>query len=341
MQPRCRRPSPAAGEPDPDAGFPALSGHNQRVQNDPGQVESAAVDPPLAQTWRSAFANRLLATAFAGQAGLYARLRPGYPAVAIDLAIPAGASRILDLGAGTGKLTGPVLARGPQVIAVEPLEAMLAELRRAFPAAIAVAGTAEFIPLADASVDAIMVGQAFHWFDAARALPEMARVLRPGGTLTLLWNHDDAADPLVSAVQSALDRAGRPAGGSTGRAAGTDRIGEQANSTDTTNSAAKTGAGPAESVGTISSRWLETRAVPFAGDPMFADPELTEITWTREQSVEEYLGLQRTYSYVIRASNEVRATLDAEVRAILQGHQPDNQLVRIPVICQVWRSTCL
>ncbi len=92
-----------------------------------------------------------------------------------------------------------VLDRGLQVIAVEPLEAMLAELHRALPAAGAVAGAAEFIPLADSCVDAILVGQAFHWFDPARALPEMARVLRPGGTLTMLWNHDDETDPLVAA----------------------------------------------------------------------------------------------------------------------------------------------
>ncbi len=80
--------------------------------------------------------------------------------------------------------------------------------------------------------------------------------------------------------------------------------------------------------------------VPFAGDPLLTDPELTEITWTREQSVEDYVGLQHTYSYVIRAADEVRAMLDAEVRAILHRHQPGSRLVRIPVTCQVWRSTC-
>lgn len=288
--------------------------------------------PLPADSWRSAFANRSLATAFAGQAGLYARLRPGYPAAALELAVPAGASRVLDLGAGTGKLTGPILAGGIQVVAVEPLQAMLAELRRRFPAALAVSGTAEHIPLADGTVDAVLVGQAFHWFDPAKALPEMARVLRPGGALSLLWNHDDDTDPLVREVQSALDDAGRPAGGSTGRAAATGRTGTPVDPAD----ASKDRAAQAGSAGTV----LESRVPPFEGNSLLADPELTEITWTREQSIDDYLGLQQTYSYVIRASDQVRAHLDAEVRAILRRHQGGSQVIRIPVICQVWRSTC-
>ena len=294
------------------------------------------MDSPAANSWRTAFANRSLATAFADQAALYARLRPDYPAAAVALALPAGAARVLDLGAGTGKLTGAALARGTQVVAVEPLESMLAELHRRFPSALAVAGTAESIPLADSSVDAVLVGQAFHWFDPDRALPEIARVLRPGGTLGMLWNHDDDTDPLVLEVESALNRAGRPVGGSTGRAgatAGAAEPGQQPN--------AATGDGAAtESVGTISSIYLESRVAPFSEDPALTDPVLTEIAWNREQSVEDYLGLQHTYSYVIRASAEVRAVLDAEVRTILHRHQPDSAAVRIPVTCQVWRSTC-
>ena len=294
------------------------------------------MDSPAANSWRTAFANRSLATAFADQAALYARLRPDYPSAAVALALPAGAARVLDLGAGTGKLTGAALARGTQVVAVEPLESMLAELHRRFPAALAVAGAAESIPLADATVDAVWVGQAFHWFDPGRALPEIARVLRPGGTLCMLWNHDDDTDPLVLEVESALNRAGRPVGGSTGRAGATARAAEPGQQPN----AAKDDGAAAESVETISSIYLESRVAPFSGDPAFTDPVLTEIAWTREQSVEDYLGLQHTYSYVIRASAEVRAVLDVEVRAILHRHQPDSPTVRIPVTCQVWRSTC-
>ena len=310
--------------------------HNQRVRRESERAGSATTDSPAADSWRAAFANRSLATAFADQAALYARLRPDYPAAAVALALPAGAARVLDLGAGTGKLTGAALARGTQVVAVEPLESMLEELHRRFPTALAVAGTAESIPLADSTVDAVVVGQAFHWFDPSRALPEIARVLRPGGTLCMLWNHDDDTDPLVLEVESALNRAGRPVGGSTGRAGATALAAEPAHPSN----AAKYAGAATESVGTISSIYLESRVAPFAGDPALTDPALTEIAWTREQSVEDYLGLQQTYSYVIRAAAGVRAVLDAEVRAILQRHQPDNPAVRIPVTCQVWRSTC-
>jgi SAM-dependent methyltransferase len=98
-------------------------------------------------------------------------------------------------GAGTGKLTGTLVALGADVIAVEPDPAMLSELRRALPAVRALPGTAEAIPLPDASVDAVLAGNALHWFDMAVAGPEIARVLAPGGILAGLWNvMDDRVD---------------------------------------------------------------------------------------------------------------------------------------------------
>lgn len=98
---------------------------------------------------------------------------------------------VLDLGAGTGKLTGVALAVGAQVCAVEPDAAMLAALTRRYPGVRALAGTAESIPLPDDSVDVVVAGQAFHWFDLPRAFPEIARVLRPGGVLAAFWNGND------------------------------------------------------------------------------------------------------------------------------------------------------
>jgi len=95
---------------------------------------------------------------------------------------------VLDLGAGTGKLTATLVALGADVIAVEPDPAMLTELRRALPAVRALPGSAETIPLPDASVDAVLAGNALHWFDMAVAGPEIARVLAPGGILAGLWN---------------------------------------------------------------------------------------------------------------------------------------------------------
>jgi SAM-dependent methyltransferase len=101
---------------------------------------------------------------------------------------------VLDLAAGTGKLTATLIGLGAEVTAVEPDPAMLAELRRELGSAPGLrtqSGRAEDIPLPDASVDAVLVGQAMHWFDLDRAIPEIARVLRPGGVLAALWNVDD------------------------------------------------------------------------------------------------------------------------------------------------------
>ncbi|MFF7971403.1 methyltransferase domain-containing protein [Streptomyces sp. NPDC007905] len=95
---------------------------------------------------------------------------------------------MLDLGAGTGKLTATLVAVGAEVVAVEPAEGMLTELRRSLPEVRALPGSAESIPLPDASVDAVLAGNAMHWFDMAVAGPEIARVLAPGGILAGLWN---------------------------------------------------------------------------------------------------------------------------------------------------------
>jgi SAM-dependent methyltransferase len=102
---------------------------------------------------------------------------------------------VLDLGAGTGKLTATLVALGAHVTAVEPDLAMLTELRRALPDVHAVAGDAEAIPLPDSSVDAVLAGNAMHWFDMDAAGPEIARVLTSGGLLAGLWNVlDDRVD---------------------------------------------------------------------------------------------------------------------------------------------------
>lgn len=161
---------------------------------------------------------------FGAVARAYAEFRPGYPGAAVDWALApvseAGHGRpldLLDLGAGTGKLTASLLRRGAAVTAVEPDPEMFAVLRAELPRVTAVPGTAEDIPLADGSVDAVLVGQALHWFDMERALAEIGRVLRPGGVVAALWNHEDGSVGWVAGYHEAeqLQRrvAGVPRGG--------------------------------------------------------------------------------------------------------------------------------
>jgi SAM-dependent methyltransferase len=128
---------------------------------------------------------------FGSAAAAYERGRPSYPPEAIDWLLPRTAQKVLDLGAGTGKLTTRLVERGLDVVAVDPISEMLELLRASLPETRALLGTAEEIPLEDNSVDAVLVAQAWHWVDPERAIPEIARVLRPGGRLGLVWNTRD------------------------------------------------------------------------------------------------------------------------------------------------------
>jgi SAM-dependent methyltransferase len=141
-------------------------------------------------------------SSFGAAAVAYARHRPDYAPAAARWALElAPGPRVLDLGAGTGKLTGTLVGLGVDVVAVEPDPAMLGELRRALPAVRALPGSAEAIPLPDASVDAVLAGNALHWFDMAAAGPEIARVLAPGGVLAGLWNVLDDRIGWVAGLQ--------------------------------------------------------------------------------------------------------------------------------------------
>ncbi len=134
-------------------------------------------------------------SSFGEAAAAYAEHRPNYADAAIRWALEPVAARqplrLVDLGAGTGKLTASLVRLGVDVTAVEPDQQMLAELRREMPGVRAVSGHAEEIPLPDGSVDAVLAAQSMHWFDMDRAIPEIARVLTPGGVLAGLWNVDD------------------------------------------------------------------------------------------------------------------------------------------------------
>ena len=159
--------------------------------NDPAGDSAAAPD-------NSAHSAR--ATSFGAVADAYDAGRPTFPAEALIWILgPGRGLQVLDLGAGTGKLAAVAAELGHDVIAVDPSQEMLEVCRRR-PGIDTMAGAAESIPLAHASVDAVIVGQAFHWFDHARALPEIARVLRPNGVLGLLWNDADTVVPWVRRI---------------------------------------------------------------------------------------------------------------------------------------------
>jgi SAM-dependent methyltransferase len=166
---------------------------------------------------------------FGAAADLYDRIRPSYPVEAVTWALtgaagPAASSggsgvgpavpvdpsvRVVDLGAGTGILTRVLRDLGLAPVPVEPDAAMREKLERATPGVTALAGSAEAIPLPDASVDAVLAAQAYHWFDPETAHAEIARVLRPGGVFAPLWNIRDPDVPWLAALSQVLAEAGR------------------------------------------------------------------------------------------------------------------------------------
>jgi SAM-dependent methyltransferase len=143
-------------------------------------------------------------TAFAEVAGAYERGRPGYPDEAVRWLAGDDPRDVVDLGAGTGKLTRALVALGHRVMAIEPLPEMLELLPTTAPGAFGSLGSAEVIPLPDVYADVVTCAQSFHWFDHAVALPEIARVLRPGGRLALVWNSRDDRDPWMTRLSEVI-----------------------------------------------------------------------------------------------------------------------------------------
>ena len=153
--------------------------------------------------------HEIASSGFGREAEAYERSRPSYPPDAVawlvdHLQVRRG-SVVADLAAGTGKLTRLLLPTGASVIAVEPVPAMHQVLHRLLPTVTAVAGAAEAMPIKSASLDAVCAAQAFHWFDADAAFSELARVLRPGGRVGLVWNARDNDTDWVRRVWAIMD----------------------------------------------------------------------------------------------------------------------------------------
>ncbi|HEX4692394.1 MAG TPA: class I SAM-dependent methyltransferase [Solirubrobacteraceae bacterium] len=228
----------------------------------------------------------------------YDRFRPIPAPAALDWLLPEHATAVADVGAGTGALTRLLAGRVAHVTAVEPDERMRRVLAERVPAATVRAGTGEALGLEDASQDAVLVSSAWHWVDARRAVPEAARVLRPGGRLGVLWTSIDREIPWVAELWRTL------------RPGGTQQRG---------------GHGP---------RALEV--MPGEGFAAVEGPHV--VRSTRRYSREDLVGLAGTYSAMIVLAPERRAALLEEVRHALAADPRYREPVDVPVISRCYRA---
>ncbi len=262
--------------------------------------DPAAVHPLLAVT---AEEKAKLAGSFGGVAEHYARYRPGPSADAVDWMLgrdddqPLG--RIVDLGAGTGALTQLLVDRADEVVAVEPDDQMRAVLTERVPAARAVPGRGESIPLPEHSADAVVASSSWHWMEPVETLREVARVLVPGGTLGVVWSGPDPDGPFLVQAQAVL--AGRP-----------DRGVE-----DDAPDAAADESGLRGFLGTVTGRPEFALEIP---EGMPFDPVArTTFSWDMAMDEDDLIGLLGTMSWIIPMDDEPREHLLDEARTALRG----------------------
>jgi SAM-dependent methyltransferase len=241
----------------------------------------------------------------------YDRYRPAPPPRALDWLIRPDARAILDLAAGTGAVTRQLIGRAPRVVAVEPDDRMRAVLAARCPEAEVLAGRGEDIPLPDAAVDAVVVASAWHWLDPDRAVPEITRVLRPGGVLGVIYVTRDARVDWVAEFNG-LTREAREA--TRGPDASTAADGERAQRR----------------------RRLEIAFPP--GSPLSAVEELA-VEYSLPMTKDDLFGLLGTYSAVITLDQARRSDFAKRARDFLD-RQPWEQ-IDLPMICRCLRATRL
>lgn len=255
-------------------------------------MSDAAADPEAGE--------RARARSFGAVADDYDRLRPTTPQAALDWLLPAHARRVLDLGAGTGGTTRALLERGLDVVAVEPDDRMRDVLAARASGATVLAGAAEAIPLPDADVDAVVVSSAWHWFDPQRAATEVARVLRPGGRLGVLWNGRDGEIAWMSALEQSVRTDGMTA------APGARRY----------------------------------REVDLPPGLPFGPGERHEVRWTRAMTPADVVALMGTYSGVLALAPAERGARLAAAARLLAEHPEaaGRELLDVPFVARCWRA---
>ncbi|HWF16069.1 MAG TPA: class I SAM-dependent methyltransferase [Acidimicrobiales bacterium] len=237
------------------------------------------------------------AGSFGGIAAQYERYRPGPPLAAVDWILPEGAQTVVDLGAGTGALTRLLVGRVPHVVAVEPDDRMRALLSEAVPAARAVAGRGESMPLPDASADAVIASTSWHWMDLVPTLTEVARVLVPGGDLGVLWSGPDPQAAFMAQAQDAMRAFGQS--GVTGETGETDE-------------------GAAVLAHAINDPVAGHQVLEIPPGVPFDQPESTEFKWDQALTADDLLGLLGTFSWVIVMDDDARRGLYETARTLLR-----------------------
>jgi SAM-dependent methyltransferase len=244
------------------------------------------------------------AISFGAAAQNYDRYRVGAPPEILNRLLPTGCEAVLDLGAGTGAVTRHLVDWVPRVFAVDPDERMRELLSENCPSAVALDGTAERIPLPDASVDAVFVASAWHWVDTERAIPEIARVLGPGGTLVILWNRRDRTVPWVSDMEAFRRRITNA----------DDLVEERIH------------------------YFLQQAWLP-AGSP-FADVEITDMPWKATLTRDELCGLLTTFTGYLMAPDKEKPELMRRYRAYVKGdaRMGVDDVVDVPMLCHAWHA---
>lgn len=241
------------------------------------------------------------ARSFGPVADAYDRARPGYPDDAVGWLVgprpAAGRALVLELGAGTGKLTESLVRAGHDVVATDPLPAMLTRLAARVPVQPVAAG-AERIPLPSRSADVVVCGQSFHWFDHERAMPEIARVLRPGGHLALAWNTYDVAIPWVKRLSTLLS----PAGTGTGEAI------------------------------------EDPRVFPFVQTPYFGFVEHREFRIWQPHTAASLADLARSVSHVATMDDAEREAVLAQVAELYDGYGRGHDGMQVPYLTKCYRA---